>query len=90
MIKDEDFEKKQKIYFEKSYIKKIDKEYTEIYFDWVHKKPLKEKLLSSELLTTEMKKIGWISLKYYEKQNVQNCWNKYQNYLTYMKFVKNE
>ena len=88
LIKDKKFEKKEKIYFEKSYIKKIDNEYVEIYFDWVHKKPLKEKLLSSKLLITEMQKLGWISLKYYEIQNVQNCWNKYQNYLTYIKFIK--
>lgn len=82
------FENYKKIYFDKSFIQKIDDNYLEIYFEWVHEKPIKELILSGKEIKQIIESLDWNSENYYNIQRIDNCWGEYQNLLSYFKFTK--
>jgi hypothetical protein len=82
------FENYKKIYFDKSFIQKLDDNYLEIYFEWAHERPIKEILLSGKEIKKIMESLEWYSENYYNIQKIDNCWGEYQNLLSYFKFTK--
>ena len=76
------YEQYKKISFEESYIQKIDNDFSEIYFDWVHKNPIKEKVLSSKKIIEIMNNFDWVVLEYYQNTYVDSNWKQYQKYLS--------
>jgi hypothetical protein len=58
----------------KSYLKSNDNE-TEIYFEWVHQSPLKEKLITDDLINEYINEFNWKIIKTYQcYEPLSNCY----------------